>query len=270
MKIVFLQIRWTENCYYYYYFSFLEFLIDKQKEKGNRLLRIFLIFVFFLYNSDLSRKKLSSFGKVIETIFIITISMGKVDWERSSQPEPPAGDTGERSALSELCTRRKEIEREVTGRASHILDHVSLLPSFFFFSFLFPPVVPFIPPFSFLPLDPRGGDRETKRRGEERTHLRSAFSRNYSRWPLAPHFHPLPSALIPPTLSPSLSRNEVETRFFLIQGTRNTISPWNGERRVIEIKARISVERTRFETRDNLSEARNPSHFFLFLLEFHR
>lgn len=199
--------------------------------------------------------------------------MERLDWERSSQPEPPAGDTGERSALSELCTRRKEIEREVTGRASHILDHVSLLPSFFFFSFLFPP--PRLFHSSFFISSPRpkrrgGRNRETKRRGEERTHLRSAFSRNYSRWPLAPHFHPLPSALIPPTLSPSLSRNEEETRFFLIQGTRNTISPWNGERRVIEIKARISVERTRFETRDNLSEARNPSHFFLFLLEFHR
>lgn len=196
--------------------------------------------------------------------------MGKVDWERSSQPEPPAGDTGERSALSELCNS-EERDREGSNRQSVAYTRPRISSSFiFFFLFSFSPLVPFIPPFSFLPLDPRGGDRETKRRGEERTHLRSAFSRNYSRWPLAPHFHPLPSALIPPTLSPSLSRNEEETRFFLIQGTRNTISPWNGERRVIEIKARISVERTRFETRDNLSEARNPSHFFLFLLEFHR
>lgn len=137
MKIVFLQIRWTENCYYYYYFSFLEFLIDKQKEKGNRLLRIFLIFVFFVYNSDLSRKKLSSFEKVIETIF--TISMERLDWERSSQPEPPAGDTGERSALSELCNS-EERDREGSNRQSVAYTRPRISSSFIFFSlFFFPP-----------------------------------------------------------------------------------------------------------------------------------
>lgn len=168
MKIVFLQIRWTENCYYYYYFPFLEFLIDKQKEKGNRLLRIFLIFVFFLYNSDLSRKKLSSFGKVIETIF--TISMERLDWERSSQPEPPAGDTGERSALSELCNS-EERDREGSNRQSVAYTRPRISSSFiFFFLFSFSPPRPFHSSFFISSPRPKRGGIEKRREEERREH----------------------------------------------------------------------------------------------------
>lgn len=163
MKIVFLQIRWTENCYYYYYFSFLEFLIDKQKEKGNRLLRIFLIFVFFLYNSDLSRKKLSSLKEKWSKRSL------RYQWGKLTEREAASLSRRYRWAFSFKWTvHSEERDREGSNRQSVAYTRPRISSSFiFFFSlFFFPPSSLSFLLFHFFPSTQEGGIE--KRREEER------------------------------------------------------------------------------------------------------
>ena len=153
-----------------------------------------------------------------------------------------------RSALTVQVVGNIERERERSSRSRQrrrvytrprISSCLFFFPSFSLFSF--------IPPFSSLLSSPeRRARNEEKRRVEtyleEKNHPRSALSRNYSRGdPSRPIFIPFsPSSHSPSTLS----RVSVEAAArssplrFLIQGTRDTISPRNGAAPVIEIKAR--------------------------------
>lgn len=169
--------------------------IENSEYDKNKKAIILPVSLHSLCNSDLSRRNLLHLEKWSKRSLRRS---GGESWTVS------LGDTGERSALSELCSCRREREAE------HILDHVSLLPSFLSFFLFFPSSLSFLL-FHFFS---SGREEERKTRNEEkrpkRTPTFSFLSKLLSVTPRAPFSSPFASAF---------SRPEEEEARFLIQGT---------------------------------------------------